>query len=356
MERKDFLKAAGLVGIGTMLPFNKTKAAEAEMTEREKLIADLNQAGACVHTPALDEGPYPFDLSGNNKFFRQDMREGMPGVQFDLTLTVVNIDHNCEPVPNIRVDAWNCTVQGLYSAHTGQLIHGKGNPINETGKTFMRGIQLTDRDGKLHFTTIYPGWYAGRAIHIHLNFFVGNNKKFTTQLAFPNALTNQVFMANKALYDSLPDTTNESDGIFGAAISQVNQYCMLDPKPNATTGGYDAAITVYCSLGKSAGVETYDPSTGGQFKLSQNYPNPFSSTTTIPFTITNPSNVLLELFDMQGRKVRSILNQHMDAGEQKAILTNRANGLDLAAGNYVYQLTVENEHGRYHQCKVLAVE
>lgn len=354
MERKDFLKAAaagaGAIGIGSLLPFNRAKAAALEMTKEQILEKELLAAGACVATPAEMEGPFPLDLSNKPQFFRQDITEGRPGVPLNVTFTVLNFDTQCTPAPNIRVDAWQCDKDGLYSGYANQTGHNQP-PQNLVGQTFMRGIQLTDANGEVKFKTIYPGWYPGRAVHIHMNFFVNSKKGFTTQAAFPDALTKTVFQ-NNPMYGGQADTTNATDqGIFSDGVT----YQMFTIAPNSS-GGYDASLVIAIKLGATLDQIDLEPESYRQLILTQNYPNPFNAVTTIPFKLTNPSDVTLDIYDLNGKKVHSLLNEKMSTGDHKFVLNNNANGLSLVEGSYVYQITINNAYGRYHQCKVLTVK
>jgi protocatechuate 3,4-dioxygenase beta subunit len=345
MERKDFLKTAGALGLSSMLPFNTAKGATPEALLEQELI----NSGACVKTPAEMEGPFPLDLSKKTQFFRQDITEGRKGLPLNVTFKVVNFDDSCVPVANIRVDAWQCDADGLYSGYPNQTGHNQP-PQNLTGQTFMRGIQLTDANGEVKFTTIYPGWYPGRAVHIHMNFFVNSKKGFTTQAAFPDALTKEVFQKNP-IYGGQPDTTNATDqGIFSDGVP----YQLFTMTKNATTGGYDAYLLIAMKLGKTTDVTDIEPEAFRHVILKQNYPNPCSTATTIPFKLMNPSQVTIDVYDMMGKKMHSLLDQKMDAGDHEVVFNN-TNGL-LAKGNYVYQVVVVNELGRYHQCKVLTIQ
>jgi Protocatechuate 3,4-dioxygenase beta subunit len=102
---------------------------------------------SCVLTPELTEGPYY--VSGEK--VRRDITEGRPGAPLSLALTVVDAS-TCKPVKGASVDIWHCDALGVYSGVQGNI------------GTFMRGVQRTDASGLVRFTTVYPGWYNGRAV------------------------------------------------------------------------------------------------------------------------------------------------------------------------------------------------
>ena len=152
----------------------------------------------CVLTPELTEGPYYLDLD----LVRRDIVDGRPGSPFDLRVKVVEADA-CTPIENAAVDIWHCDAGGAYSGVSGD------------DGTFLRGIQMTDADGVAEFRTIYPGWYTGRAVHIHLKVNLGGSETFTGQLFFDDATTAGVYEAEPYADRGEPDTSNAADGIFG---------------------------------------------------------------------------------------------------------------------------------------------
>ena len=336
MKRGDFIRGLGLVGIGSMLPFSNAKAGE---------YLAKGTAG-CVLIPQETRGPYPYDLSTNAAMFRQDITEGNTGIPLNFTLTFINTLDNCNPISNARIDIWHCNKDGYYSEFANQP--GYLGTQSHVGETFFRGMQLTDTNGQVTFKTIYPGWYTGRATHIHFEIYLNSVLKATSQAAFPENITTVVY--NTTLYSAHGQNTltNANDNVFSDTAN--TQYEMLTVTPNATIGGYDATLTVGVAV-PVTGVINLEPETGGQFKLGVNYPNPFSSATTIPFSLTNASTVLVELFDLQGRKVQTVINEQMSAGDKTVVLNKGS----LATGSYVYQITVENSNGKFRQCKLLTI-
>ncbi|PZF74041.1 dioxygenase family protein [Taibaiella soli] len=343
MERKDFLKGVGLLGIGSFLPFSKSRAAG---------TTGNVPTGTCVLIPQETEGPYPFDLSGNSAMYRQDITEGNSGTPLHLTLTIVNTNDNCSPVTNARVDIWHCNKDGYYSEYANQP--GYLGTQSHVGETFFRGIQITDNNGQVNFTTIYPGWYTGRTTHIHFQIFLNSVLSATSQAAFPDSLNTTVY--STSLYSAHGQNTsvaaNSADNVFSDMTN--TQYELLTVTSNNSTGGYDASLTVGIAV-PTSGVINLEPETGGQFKLSQNYPNPFAGSTSIPFTLANTSDVLIEVFDLAGKRLLGIIRKSLGAGDQ-TITLDASSGINaLAAGNYLYQFSVTNSNGTFRQCKMMAV-
>jgi protocatechuate 3,4-dioxygenase beta subunit len=153
----------------------------------------------CVLTPELTEGPYY--IAGEQ--VRRNVTEGKPGVPLTLKTTVLNAS-TCKPIKNAAVDIWHADAGGVYS----------GFGAGSSNRTFLRGIQRTGATGVATFQTIYPGWYQGRAVHIHVKVHVGGNVVHTGQFFFPEALTDVVY--KRSPYSSRPnrDVRNANDSIF----------------------------------------------------------------------------------------------------------------------------------------------
>jgi hypothetical protein len=154
----------------------------------------------CVLTPELTEGPYY--VAGEK--LRRDVTEGKAGTALLLKLTVVNAS-TCKPVKNASVEIWHCDAGGVYS----------GAVANNPGTNFLRGVQKTNATGVATFKTIYPGWYQGRAVHIHVKVHVAGTVVHTGQLFFPAGVTNVVYKrAPYSAHGTTPDTLNPNDSIF----------------------------------------------------------------------------------------------------------------------------------------------
>ena len=148
---------------------------------------DEAYAASCVLTPELTEGPYYLDL----RKIRGNITERKAGLRLDLRIRVVNAS-TCKPIANVAVDVWHCDALGKYSG-----ISSEGT----SGKTYLRGIQLTNSSGLARIRTIYPGWYRTRATphprhglcrrprRLHL---LRRHRAHTGQLFFRDATTDRV--------------------------------------------------------------------------------------------------------------------------------------------------------------------
>ncbi len=342
MKRKDFLKSVGAIGLGSLIPWQQSAAGTAS---KETLLQD-----GCVLIPQETEGPYDLDLSGDTTMFRQDITEGNGGIPLYLTMTILNVNDNCAPIPNARVDIWHCNKDGYYSGFNNQP--GYLGTQSHSGATFFRGIQLTDSNGEVKFTTIYPGWYPGRVGHIHFQVFISSLLKATSQLAFPESLNTEI--NNTELYSAhgQNSTKNTNDGVFFDTDNTQYQIVNIAEDGN---GGYNASLTVGINA-PATGVIDLQPETGGQFKLAGNYPNPFTTETVISFLLNTASTVAIDLFDLQGRKVMNVLHRALAAGEHGVTLKKDTGEYSLPRGSYLYQISVENANGSFRQSRLLTIQ
>jgi protocatechuate 3,4-dioxygenase beta subunit len=176
---------------------------------------------ACILTPQSEEGPYYLDP----KLVRADVTEGKPGVPLALRLRVIEAG-SCTPIAGARVDIWHCDARGIYSAFPGQ---GDSHNIDQSNKTFLRGTQMADSAGWSTFKSIYPGWYAGRATHIHFKVLLDERTVLTGQTFFPEAL-------NEYIYGNVPDYTgrpqkrlviNANDLVAVESDPEHRAYCAV---------------------------------------------------------------------------------------------------------------------------------
>lgn len=217
--------------------------------------AKIDSNTTCVLYPEQVEGPYYLDLN----LLRQDITEGKPGVPLRLVITLVNFP-KCTPITNTPVDIWHCDATGAYAGYSsgstpaqrpepsgehapntaGTPPRGGGhqNPVN--AETFLRGTQITDGQGRVEFVTLYPGWYRGRTTHIHLKVHLDASTVLTSQIYFPDEVTEQVYTSSP--YNSRPnrDTTNTTDRIISTGQNATAAIMTLTEADQ----GYVGLLTV----------------------------------------------------------------------------------------------------------------
>ena len=198
---------------------------------------------ACVGRPALTEGPFFVDERLIRSDIRPDPSNGTVSAGTKLTVKFIiyrNSSSACTPLSGALVDLWHCDASGGYSD-----VSGAGNP-NNLGKKFLRGYQITDANGAVEFTTIYPGWYSGRTVHMHykIRLFDGTTRTydFTSQVCFDDALTDTVFLQVPYNTKGTRNTRNANDGIAQQGGSSIILNCIADGSGGYTTT-YEVALT-----------------------------------------------------------------------------------------------------------------
>ena len=177
---------------------------------------------ACVVAPELTEGPYYLDVDLERSDIRSNTSDGsvVEGATLTLEWLVSQADGSaCIPMADVVVDVWHCDALGVYSGVSGD----SGN--------FLRGFQRTDTNGKAPFTTIYPGWYSGRAVHIHFKIRTDPDAsagfEFTSQLFFDDEFSKGVYTSGVYAQKGAQDVPNASDGIYeqsgGATLLAVTE-------------------------------------------------------------------------------------------------------------------------------------
>jgi protocatechuate 3,4-dioxygenase beta subunit len=197
---------------------------------------------SCVARPEQTEGPYFVDEMLKRSDIRADPGSSVvkEGTHLALTLVVAGLRAgSCAPVAGAHVDVWHCDAAGVYS--------GVEDPRFDTrGQSFLRGYQLTGQAGEARFRTIYPGWYSGRAVHIHFKIRTdpgaAQGHEFTSQLYFDDELTSRVLSRMPYSAKAGKRDQNGDDRIFARGGDQL----LLSPKPAGD--GYAARFEVGLQL------------------------------------------------------------------------------------------------------------
>lgn len=233
--RRTALGAAGAGGVALL--FAGIAARPGGGSVLEALGPDVAEAAAatCVMTPAKTVGPYFVEERLNRSDVRSDTHTGavQPGAPLVLKLQIFDADNGCAPVKGATVDIWHANASGLYSDESAN---------GTAGQNWLRGFQTTDADGLVTFTTVYPGWYTGRAVHIHFKVRVydGGTEtlEFTSQMFFTDAMNASVFTTYSPYKDrakQTPDTTDGTDGILGSDAATLTLAPVADG-----SGGFTA--------------------------------------------------------------------------------------------------------------------
>jgi len=249
LSRRDALKILGVGGAALLAACAAPEATSTLIpTSASTLVSATPVPGAtaalsCVVRPELTIGPYFVDGQLNRSDIRTNsadnsVKEGLP---LTLAIGVFDVSSNsCAPLEGAQVDIWHCDAQGHYS--------GVSDPgFDTSGQDFLRGYQLTDSSGKVQFLTIYPGWYSGRAVHIHFTIRTkatdGSDYQFTSQFFFDDALSDQVHSQEPYASKGQRNTRNTNDNIYNGGGEQL----LLNLEGD-TTNGFTSTFNIGLDL------------------------------------------------------------------------------------------------------------
>ncbi|MCM4173219.1 intradiol ring-cleavage dioxygenase [Arenibacter sp. TNZ] len=229
MNRNDFLKK-GLLGIGTLVAVPTVVQAcskNSNPKDDEEVTED------CELSPSETAGPFPIKTPAD--LMRANIVSDRTGVALLITFKVLDQSEDCKPLSGAFVDVWHCDAEGYYSEYGGIALQ----PTDLTSVHFLRGRQTTDANGNASFISIFPGWYNGRAPHIHLEVLDSSEKSIrTTQIAFPKSVCDTVYSSSN--YKGEADTLNSSDNVFSNSI----EGNMADSVTGNTADGYTLLKTI----------------------------------------------------------------------------------------------------------------
>lgn len=217
LNRRQALAGFGSVSLGALLaacsgdddaPTARVETSEGTTSTVEPkgsssdLASRFDDAATCTQAAEQTEGPFYFDVDR----IRSDIREDREGALLRLGVRVRDAAA-CEPISNAVVDVWHCDASGDYSGFEGN-----------DGETYLRGAQVTNGDGIVEFTTIYPGWYPGRTVHIHAKVHIDKQTVLTTQFYFDDEFSRKVFAGDAYASAAGRDAFNDSDGIYDRSL------------------------------------------------------------------------------------------------------------------------------------------
>ena len=191
ISRRDLLAGSAALPLLACAPSSAAPPATSN-----RLIAGT----ICPATPRQTEGPFYFDP----QLVRQDISEGKPGTPLMLRLQIVGTA-DCGPAARARVDIWHCDAAGTYSGYDRERT---------AGERWLRGTQFSDADGVVSFQTLFPGWYLGRAPHIHVKAWTEDGRELTSQAYFPDALSDRIYAGSAYAHRDGRHLRNGDDSIF----------------------------------------------------------------------------------------------------------------------------------------------
>jgi len=214
MERKNFLKnGLAALGVAFIVPLANSCKKETEVTDTTGGEGStVTTPGTCSTTPSETEGPFPTKIPSS--LVNSDIRSDRTGVPFTIKITINNKNNSCAALAGAIVDIWHCDKDGYYSEYGGTGMQS----ANFTSVHFLRGRQTTDASGLVSFTSIFPGWYSGRAPHIHVHIYNATGSSLSvTQIAFPTDVCDTVYTT--AYGKGKQDTSNSNDNVFSDSLA-----------------------------------------------------------------------------------------------------------------------------------------
>lgn len=249
MERKEFLKRGfgSILGMAAIVPVlegcSKSSVDPVTTTTTTPTTSTGSTNGSsasnCTVSPSETEGPFPTKVPAS--FVRKDIRDDRTGVAFTMNITIKNTNNSCAALAGALVDVWHCDKDGYYSEYGGSGMQS----VNFQNVDFLRGRQTSDANGLVSFTSIFPGWYSGRAPHIHVHIYNAAGKSLlVTQIAFPYDITNTVYTTGQSYgyTKGAQDTKNERDNVFSDSYATE-----LATVSGSLSAGYTLTHTIVVS-------------------------------------------------------------------------------------------------------------
>lgn len=249
MERKLFLKnGLAALGLAAIAPLackkdSASTSGSTSGTDSSSSSGSSGTTGSCTVSPTETEGPFPTKSPAS--YVRSDITDGKTGVAFTMKINIRNKNNSCNALSGALVDVWHCDKDGNYSEYGGTSMQS----TNYTSVHFLRGRQTTNTDGLVTFTSIFPGWYSGRATHVHVHIYnAAGTSLLVTQIAFPEGSSSAVATVNGTAGQSYGYTKgmtgytyNASDNVF----SDDSTGAELATVTGSVSAGYVLTHTIY---------------------------------------------------------------------------------------------------------------
>ncbi|CAH0996147.1 hypothetical protein EMA8858_02277 [Emticicia aquatica] len=241
MKREEFLKRGlGSLGLFAVIPALtaclKDEVNASTNTTTSTVTSDpTTTPSSCSVTNSETEGPFPTKSPAD--YVIQNIVSDRKGTPLTVKIYIRNVNDSCAIIKDAIVDIWHCDAAGLYSEYGGTGMQS----VNLTSVHFLRGRQSTDANGMAAWTSIYPGWYSGRAPHIHVHVYNSAGKSLlVTQIAFPEDVSKTVYAQGVYASHGQADTSNAKDNVFGDGVTNE-----MSTVTGNTTDGYVLTHTIF---------------------------------------------------------------------------------------------------------------
>lgn len=255
----DGSSLAGLTSTTGTTTTGSTATSTTSSSSSSGSTSTTTSSSSCTAAASETAGPYPADGTNTSSgatsdvltasgIVRSDIRSSFissttqaQGVLTTLTLTLVNTNSSCAPLSGYAIYLWHCDRDGNYSLYTA------------AAESYLRGVQVTDANGQVTFTTIFPGCYSGRWPHMHFEVFAslaaattGRNAVLTSQLAVPSAACSAVYPYATGYTTSVNNfaaVSLSTDNVFSDNTS-AQMAAMTPTMTGSISAGYTATATI----------------------------------------------------------------------------------------------------------------
>lgn len=231
MDRKKFIRNS-ILGIASLA--TATKILESCSKNDNDDNGTDGSDGSCTVSPAETKGPFP--IKTPSQLVLENIKSDRIGVALLINLTIENQSKDCTPLEGVLVDVWHCDKDGNYSEYGGTSMQ----QTDYTTVHFLRGRQTSDVNGNVSFISIFPGWYQGRAPHVHVEVLTASGSSLlVTQIAFPENVTSEIYSSTNYAAHGQADTSNIKDNVFSDSLSDE-----LATLTGNLTDGYTLSKTI----------------------------------------------------------------------------------------------------------------
>jgi protocatechuate 3,4-dioxygenase beta subunit len=239
MERIKFLKSLlfGAVSFPALAAAcNKDDDSASDDTDSGGTVTNPGTGSStCTVAPTETEGPFP--TKAPSSYVRSDITDGRTGYAMTAKITIGNINNSCAALAGAIVDIWHCDAEGNYSEYGGTGMQS----VNYQSVHFLRGRQTTDSNGLVSFKTIFPGWYSGRATHIHVHVYNSSGTSLkVTQIAFSEGTGTAIAAVNGYAKGMSGYTYNSSDNVFSDDTNGIE----IATVTGSTNAGFELSIKI----------------------------------------------------------------------------------------------------------------
>ena len=235
MDRKKFIRN-GILGIASLATASKLLES-CSKSDNDDAGSNSSTDGSCTVSPSETKGPFP--IKTPSQLVLENIKSDRIGVALLINLTIENKNNNCAPLEGVLVDVWHCDKDGNYSEYGGTSMQ----QTNYTTVHFLRGRQTTNAKGEVSFISIFPGWYQGRAPHVHVEVLTSSGSSLlVTQIAFPENVSGEVYSSANYAAHGQADTLNTKDNVFSDSLADE-----LATLTGNITDGYTLSKTITVS-------------------------------------------------------------------------------------------------------------